>query len=68
MHAHAGRKEGKQYGSSAGVNDNIATTAAFQQALSSYTSLMKESVRTLPFINDAQELMYPYHQLPLDFN
>lgn len=72
MHAHAEKTEGKQHGSNAGVNNNIASTAAFQQALSTYTSLMKERfhrcVRTLPFINYAQELMYPYHQLPLDFN
>lgn len=72
MHAQAGKTEGKQHGSNTGVNDTIAIPAAFQQTLSSYASLEKERfhkcVRTLPFTNDAQELWYQSHQLPLDFN
>lgn len=71
MHAHTGTTEGKQHGSNTGVNDTIAIPAAFQQALSSYASLKKERfhrcVRTLTFINDAQEFWYQSHQQPLDF-
>lgn len=72
MPAHAGKTEAKHRDPNAGVNNTTAIPAAFQQALSSNTSLKKERfrrcVRTLPFINDAQEFMYQYHQLPLDFN
>lgn len=67
MHAHAGKTDDKQHGSNTGVNDTTS-----QQALSSYASLKEERfhrcVTTLPFINDAQELQYQSHQLPLDFN
>lgn len=35
MHAHAGKTEGKQHGSNAGMNDTVGIRAAFQQASSS---------------------------------
>lgn len=45
----------------------LSIPVAFQQALSFYTGLKQERLhrctKTLPFINDAQELINQYYQL-----